>query len=191
MTTTVETTARIALTNLGKYNEGALVFTWLELPATEDEIEEAMNEIGVAPNTQYEEWFISDYEAPFDISEYMDLDRLNEVVEELDDLPQPKVSRFGSLTLKQYNVADVIAFATNHGKEDFVEHIVSDETVNEMVRGMVENGDDWTRIRCFTNDASGNAEWHAIDGYANLEVLTDEDIESIINDITNEIISDI
>lgn len=27
---------KIALTNLGKYNEGQLVYKWLELPATED-----------------------------------------------------------------------------------------------------------------------------------------------------------
>ena len=29
---------RVALTNLGKYNEGELIFKWLDLPATEEEI---------------------------------------------------------------------------------------------------------------------------------------------------------
>ena len=30
------TETKIALTNLGKYNEGELIFTWVELPATQD-----------------------------------------------------------------------------------------------------------------------------------------------------------
>lgn len=29
---------KIALTNLGKYNEGCLVYKWLDLPATEGEM---------------------------------------------------------------------------------------------------------------------------------------------------------
>lgn len=53
---------RVALTNLGKYNEGELVFKWLDLPATDEEIEQAFKSIGVAEGTEYEEYFITDYE---------------------------------------------------------------------------------------------------------------------------------
>lgn len=52
---------KIYLTNLGKYNEGYLVGKWVELPATDEELEEAKKEIGI--NQQYEEWFITDYES--------------------------------------------------------------------------------------------------------------------------------
>lgn len=78
---------RIALTNLGKYNEGELVYKWLDLPATEDEIEEAKEAIGI--NEQYEEWFITDYETDIEglkVGEYEDLDALNELAERYENL---------------------------------------------------------------------------------------------------------
>ena len=86
---------KIALTNLGKYNEGDLVFKWLELPATETEMQDAKDAIGI--DERYEEWFISDYEAPegLKIGEYDDIDKLNDLASEYDDLgayDQDKIS---------------------------------------------------------------------------------------------------
>ena len=52
---------KIALTNLGKYNEGYLVYTWLDLPCSDEELQKAKDEIGI--NEMYEEWFITDFEA--------------------------------------------------------------------------------------------------------------------------------
>lgn len=46
MMTTINTTLKVFLTNLGKYNEGELVGKWLELPATDEEIEEVKERIG-------------------------------------------------------------------------------------------------------------------------------------------------
>src|SRR5690625_1365459 len=78
---------RIALTNLGKYIEGELVYKWLELPASEVEIKQAMEEIGIGSKRwdggEYEEYFITDYEAPFSIGEYDNLTSLNNLAEEL------------------------------------------------------------------------------------------------------------
>jgi len=88
-------TIKIALTNLGKYNEGELVFTWLELPFAEGELEAAKEKIGI--NEQYEEWFISDTDSDLpglEISEYADIEELNEIVkdyERLDEQDQDKV----------------------------------------------------------------------------------------------------
>lgn len=77
-------TIRIYVTNLGKYNEGELVGKWLELPASDEEIEEVLEEIGIDEN--YEEYFISDYEAPFKIGEYDDLDEINDKVKQYESL---------------------------------------------------------------------------------------------------------
>lgn len=77
-------TIRIYVTNLGKYNEGLLVGKWLELPASDEEIEEALNEIGI--NENYEEYFITDYEAPFKIGEYDNLDEINDKAEQYESL---------------------------------------------------------------------------------------------------------
>ena len=54
MTTTKQ--ASVCIQNLGKYNEGELVFKWLDLPATHEEIEQAMTDIGI--NEEYEEYMI-------------------------------------------------------------------------------------------------------------------------------------
>lgn len=77
---------RIALTNLGKYNEGELIYTWLDLPATDEKIGQAFKDIGVANNTAYEEYFISDYETDISglkIGKYDNILELNEKIEEV------------------------------------------------------------------------------------------------------------
>lgn len=74
----------IYLTNLAKYNEGELLGEWLELPATEEEIKEALENIGTP-----EEYFISDYDTAFyglDISEFANIKELNALAEELKSL---------------------------------------------------------------------------------------------------------
>ena len=99
---------KIALTNLGQYNEGILNFTWLELPATDEEIAKAFDAIQVSHDDvqyfsdgrghvvdeddpemcgEYEEFFITDYECDFmEIGEYSNLEELNEIAETLDGL---------------------------------------------------------------------------------------------------------
>ena len=97
----------IALTNLGKYNEGVLDFVWLTLPATEEEIAKAFDQIQVSHDEihyysngngqaalggadlygEYEESFITDFECDYyDINEYENLDRLNEIAEAVESL---------------------------------------------------------------------------------------------------------
>ena len=38
----------VYITNLGKYNEGYLIGKWLKLPATDEEVEKVLKEIGLA-----------------------------------------------------------------------------------------------------------------------------------------------
>lgn len=86
---------KIFLTNLGKYNEGELVGEWLNLPATDEEIEECKKRIGINedepdPKTGvwYEEYFITDYENDigYSVGEYENLDELNELAERVDGM---------------------------------------------------------------------------------------------------------
>ena len=73
---------KIALTNLRSYNEGDLVFEWVDLPR--DNFDEVLERIG-----NPEEYFISDYECEIPhivIHEYENLETLNEIAEELDGL---------------------------------------------------------------------------------------------------------
>lgn len=88
----MNTEIRIALTNLGAYNEGTLRFAWVTLPASEEELEEAYEAIGIGKEDGYggvyEEVFITDYEAPFEIGEYDDIEELNEKAEMLTTLDE-------------------------------------------------------------------------------------------------------
>lgn len=84
---------KVALTNLGKYTEGELSFVWLDLPATDEEIAKAYDIIGI-DGVEYEETFITDYEAPFTINEYDSLTELNEMAEAMGDLYEYEVMAF-------------------------------------------------------------------------------------------------
>ena len=77
----------VYITNLGKYNEGDLIGKWLELPATDEEIENVLKEIGI-DGVLYEEYFFTDWEAidGIEISEYSSLKELNEIAATLENL---------------------------------------------------------------------------------------------------------
>lgn len=101
---------KVYLANLGKYNEGELVGEWLQLPYTDEELQQVMIDIGVAHMEDdkfipyviekdekgyeyvYEEYAIHDYEIEEDldieISEYASLNKLNELAEKLEDLSE-------------------------------------------------------------------------------------------------------
>ena len=77
----------IYLTNLGKYNEGELVGEWVQLPISNEELQEVFKRIGI--NEEYEEYFITDYECDFyEIGEYESIDTLNEIAEKIDNLDE-------------------------------------------------------------------------------------------------------
>lgn len=76
-----DNTIKIFLTNLGKYNEGDLVGEWVTLPV--DDFQPILDRIGI--DEEYEEWFITDYEAPFEIGEYDNIDELNEIAEAIEN----------------------------------------------------------------------------------------------------------
>lgn len=76
---------KIFLTNLGKYNEGELVGEWVELPASQGELQEVFDHIGI--NEEYEEYFITDYECDlYEVGEYENIDKLNDIAERIKKL---------------------------------------------------------------------------------------------------------
>jgi len=87
------TESKVFITNLAKYNAGELVGEWFTL----SEGEEALSKVLKKVLGSDEEYFITDYEADFEISEY---DNLNELVEfgtlfdELNEMEQTVVSYY-------------------------------------------------------------------------------------------------
>ena len=99
----INTGTRIYIANLGKYNEGKLVGGWIDLPFSEDELNELFVEIGLGEYDEdgeyvhgkevngvvYEEYAIHDYETDIEnykIGEYEDLEELNELFQRVQDL---------------------------------------------------------------------------------------------------------
>jgi Antirestriction protein (ArdA) len=180
-------TIRIALTNLGKYNEGELVYTWLELPATDEDIQEALEKIGI-DGVRYEEYFISDYEAPFEIGEYENIDKLNYIADRIEEL-----RTFEKIAGGEFGPEDLINFSIEledngyiYDRFEYVGNIIHDEDVDSMVRNMIDTGDGWARVAIFLHNASKTAEWHWIDGYGNLDYLTSDRLETIAEELLNE-----
>ncbi len=108
----------VAVTNLGKYNEGELVFEWLKLPATYEEIERCFSQIGL--NDVYEEYFITDYESDVGLKcyEYSNLEYLNEKIEELEDATKGDYDKLEAVIERDY---------TGSNFEELIETMQSDE----------------------------------------------------------------
>lgn len=105
---------KVFLTNLGKYNEGYLIGEWLELPATQQEINACMERIGI--NEEYEEYFITDYETDIEgveVGEYSNLDELNELAEQLDELEEDAQKAIQAMLLDGYTFNDALEKASN------------------------------------------------------------------------------
>ena len=92
--------------NLGKYNEGELVGDWFSFPLDEEVIAER---IGL--NAEYEEYAIHDTDNfPMEISEYISIEELNRIYEQLEELPD-------------YLLDDLDSFVSYYGSlEELVEH---------------------------------------------------------------------
>jgi antirestriction protein len=134
-------TVRIAITNLGKYNEGQLVYKWLDLPFTDDELQAALNEIGI--NEEYEEYFISDYDSEIEgltIGEYDNIEELNNLIEEyenLDEWDREKVSAIieaESIALREAidYIDDVNVYSDIHNDYDLGYYWVNESGTYEI-----------------------------------------------------------
>lgn len=80
---------KIFITNLGRYNEGYLCGEWVKLPVQPEKLEEVLARIGI--DGEYEEYFVTDYEAPFanlNLSEYASVAELNEFAERLEAIEE-------------------------------------------------------------------------------------------------------
>ena len=127
------------VTNLGKYNEGALVGEWVKFPTTEEEMQKVFERIGIGTKDEfgqvYEEWFITDYECPvhgvYDmLGEYESLDKLNYLasrIEEMDKWEQEKfVAIMESGCDQVSDIDDLINLTYNLDNYDFLPDITDE-----------------------------------------------------------------
>lgn len=81
-------TIKAYVTNLGLYNEGVLCGEWVTFPIDEDEQEKLFDRIHI--DEEHEEYFMTDYDSDIDLysiyGEYVSIEKLNELAEEIDSL---------------------------------------------------------------------------------------------------------
>lgn len=115
------------ITNLGKYNEGALVGEWVKFPTTPETLQEVFQRIGI-DGKQYEEWFITDYDCYVDglynaLGEYESLDELNFLaskIEEMDDTEYNAYTAAIEMGEHRGSVQELINLADNTENYDFL-----------------------------------------------------------------------
>ena len=124
---------RGALTNLGKYSEGELDWTWLSFPCTQEQIDSAMKKIGIGEDRGdgyvYEEYFFTDWDTDEDwvspddlgLGEYIRIEDVNELAEKLQDIKDNGQEDAFEAACKHYmkvedaidNIDDVIFISDN------------------------------------------------------------------------------
>jgi hypothetical protein len=79
---------KVFLTDLAAYNNGELVGKWLELPMSEDELQNSIKEV----LKDGEEYFITDYECDYmRVEEYSNIQELNEIAEQMSELDEDEI----------------------------------------------------------------------------------------------------
>lgn len=127
------------VTNLGKYNEGALVGEYLKFPTTPEEVQALLKRIGV-DGVRYEEIFITDFDGDvlglYDhLGEYENLDELNHLTCLLSELDQSDLEKFEAVIDSgehTSSVADLINLTQNLDCFEFYSDVHSDEELGRM-----------------------------------------------------------
>lgn len=127
------------VTNLGKYNEGALVGEYLKFPTIPEEVQALLKRIGV-DGVRYEEIFITDFDGDvlglYDhLGEYENLDELNHLACLLSELDQSDLEKFEAVIDSgehTSSVADLINLTQNLDCFEFYSDVHSDEELGRM-----------------------------------------------------------
>ena len=127
------------ITNLGKYNEGALVGEYLKFPTTAEEVQALLKRIGI-DGVRYEEIFITDYDGYMPglyahFGEYESIDELNYLASLLSEMDQSELEKFEAvLETGEYSgsVKELINLTQNLDCFEFYSGITSEEELGRM-----------------------------------------------------------
>ncbi len=82
---------RVYIADLAEYNNGNLKGIWIDLPSADihKEVQEMLG--------SNEEWAIHDYELPFNVSEYADLEEINDLAKQFDNMDEQEIKKVNYL----------------------------------------------------------------------------------------------
>ena len=142
---------KIFLTNLGKYNEGELVGKWVYLPC--DDLNAELESIGVKTGTEYEEYFITDYENDwgFEVGEYDNLYRLNDLAQRLADVDDKGDGDWLCAFMEADGSEDIEYALDNYEESVFYSGMNLEEVAEELINDLygVAEG-----LKCYIDYAS-------------------------------------
>ena len=122
---------KIALTNLRRYNEGELVFEWVDLPC--EDFEPIFDKLG------HDEYFISDFECEInhiELSEYANLSLLNELAQKYDKLDRQE--KFALQAIVEAETNDLSKAFEILENKCYIFYEV--ENLEELAEEFIENG---------------------------------------------------
>ena len=127
------------MTNLGKYNEGQLVYERVAFPTDTETVQAALKKIGI-DGIRYEEIFISDYDGPMPqlhkhLGEYESIDELNHLACLLSELSQDELAVFEAvMDSGEYtgSVKDLINLSQNLDSYSFYSDVHTEEDLGRM-----------------------------------------------------------
>lgn len=137
---------RLFLTNLGMYNDRNLIGKWIDIDenSTMDDFEEDFKEIGI--NEEYDEFFITDYEAPFEIGEYENLQSIIDKCKKCDEI------------IKRNSISEEVlkSLLQEYDIEDFVN---ADIYLHSGVFSMAEVAEEYVS-ECYNLDKTGHLAYY-------------------------------
>ena len=127
------------MTNLGKYNEGQLVYERVAFPTDTETVQAALKKIGI-DGIRYEEIFISDYDGPMPqlhkhLGEYESINELNHLACLLSKLSQDELAVFEAvMDSGEYtgSVKDLINLSQNLDSYSFYSDVHTEEDLGRM-----------------------------------------------------------
>lgn len=145
------------ITNLGKYNEGALVGKWIGFPITPLEMKQTLKDIEIGP--RYEEFFMSDWDIDLgdgfslDLGEYEQINHVNFLADLLSKMNPGALEAFKAAVsgdvVDGRNVDELINLAQNLDYLDFnpnikdeydlgYDAIEGDDKIPEYISGYID-----------------------------------------------------
>ena len=127
------------ITNLGKYAEGQLMGETLKFPATTEEVQSLLKNIGV-DGVRYEEFFITAFDGDvmglYDyLTEYENLDELNHLAHLISELDSGEIETLEAVLNKgdhTSSVADIINLVHNLDCYELHPGVTDDETLGRI-----------------------------------------------------------
>ena len=127
------------MTNLGKYNEGQLVYERVAFPTDTETVQAALKKIGI-DGIRYEEVFIADYDGDMPqlyehLGEYESIDELNHLACLLSELDKDELAAFEAvMDSGEYtgSVKDLINLSQNLDSYNFYSDIHTEEELGRM-----------------------------------------------------------